>query len=228
MLLLARFITPAVTSLKGGSDVTSAAYTVKGVLEQGRNYAMANNTYVWVGFFEESAGQASTSPATGGTGRVVLSIVASKDGTIVYNPNSLAPIDPTRLIQVTKLTKIDGIHLATFADGSGTPPADTFDTRPPVGWNTARIGDTTPPNQSLTSFQYPVGNPAPAAQYTFVKAIEFSPRGEARIDNSNYTYRQVQEVGLRPAHGTIAASNNPNVVALQYSAFGGIFRIYRR
>src|SRR3954447_13251445 len=74
MILLAGLIAPAFTSLKGAGDITSAAYTIKGVLDQARTYAMANNTYTWVGLYEEDASQPSTNPATPGTGRVVLSI----------------------------------------------------------------------------------------------------------------------------------------------------------
>src|SRR5205814_1611240 len=102
MVLLA----PAFTSIKSGTDVTSAAYTIKGVLDQARTYAMANNTYTWVGLYEEDASQPSTNPATPGTGRVVLSIVASKDGTTVYTGALTSPateLDPTRLVQLGKL-----------------------------------------------------------------------------------------------------------------------------
>jgi len=225
IILLMALLAPAFTNLKGAGDVTSAAYTIEGVLEQARTYAMANNTYTWVGFYEEDASQSSTNPATAGTGRVVISTVASKDGTSVYNPNSLATIDPTRLNRVTRLTKIEGIHLTTFADGSGT--GTNFSSRPPALYDTARIGDTTPPNPSLTPFQYPIGNPAPSAQYTFLKAVEFSPRGEARIDNSNYTVKTVCEIGIRPTHGTAVDVNSANVVAIQFRGFGGNFQIYR-
>ena len=42
MILVAAFIAPAFTSLKSTGDVTSTAYTIKGVLEQARTYTMAN------------------------------------------------------------------------------------------------------------------------------------------------------------------------------------------
>src|SRR5256885_190185 len=98
--LLLVLLAPAFTTIKGGTDVTSAAYTIKGVLDTARTYAQANNTYTWVGFFEENV--SSGTPGTAGTGRVVMSIVASKDGTKVYDANSTS-IDPTKLIQVGKL-----------------------------------------------------------------------------------------------------------------------------
>src|SRR5207237_4216752 len=122
------FIAPAFTALKGAGDVTSAAYTIQGVLDQARTYAKANNTYTWVGFFEEDV--ASTTPGTAGVGRLVISVVASNDGTIIYTSTTPGTIDTTRLLQVGKLTKIDNVHLATFTDGSGA--GSTFDTRPSV------------------------------------------------------------------------------------------------
>src|SRR5437879_1841308 len=179
--LLLVLIAPAFTTIRGGSDVTSAAYTIKGVLDTARTYAKANNTYSWVGLFEEDVSQASTNPATLGTGRLVMSIVASKDGSIIYDPTNLAQQDLTaRLTQVGKLVKIDNVHLWTHTDSpSGT--GSTFPTRRNVS-GIYCVGDTTPAN-STTPFGYPLGNPAPAAQYTFLKAIQFSPRGEARINN---------------------------------------------
>ena len=219
-------VAPAFTGIKSAGDVTSAAYTIKDALEQARTYAMAYKTYVWIGFYEEPAGQPSTNPATPGTGRIVISTIASADGTTVYNPRSLAAIDPTRVTQLNKLVKVEGTHLATFPDGSGT--GDTFDSRPAAIYETAKIGDTTPPNPSLTPFQYPVGNPAPAAQYTFVKAVEFSPRGEARINNRNYTLKTVAEIGLQPTHGTAVDLNSRNLIAIQFGALGGDLKIYRR
>src|SRR5207237_6153003 len=129
--ILMVLVVPAFTSLKSAGDVTSAAYTIKGVLEQARTYAMANHTYTWVGFYEEDASQPSSNPPNPGVGRLVMSIVASKDGTTVYDPNSTTnpdPIDASKLIQVTKLVKIENVHLPLFTVGTGT--GTTFDTRP--------------------------------------------------------------------------------------------------
>src|SRR4030095_10320920 len=61
--LLLVLIAPAFTTIKGGTDVTSAAYTIKGALDTARTYAKANNTYTWVGFKEVDVSQdASASP----------------------------------------------------------------------------------------------------------------------------------------------------------------------
>ncbi len=224
-------IAPAFTSLKSAGDVTSAAYTIKGVLDTARTYAKANNTYTWVGFFEEDI----SNPPNAGTGRLVMSIVASKDGTIIYNPSNLAQLDlTTNITQVGKLAKIDNIHLWTHTDapsGAGS----TFDTRPNVP-SSYCIGDTSP-SSSTTPFRYPVGNPAPTTQYTFVKAVQFSPRGEGRINNSTvnangteiFPLQTIAEIAFEPTHGAIATTTIPaNVVAVQFSGIGGDVRIYRR
>jgi type II secretory pathway pseudopilin PulG len=221
MGLLLVLIAPAFTTVKGGTDVTSAAYTIKDVLDTARTYAKANNTYTWVGFFEEPAPDPSTSPATPGIGRIVMSIVACKDGTNVATTN---PIDPTKLIPVNKLTKVDNVHLADFTDGSGG--GSTFDTRPPVTFNGTpyRIGTATPPNTG-TLFQYPAASP-----YAFKKAVQFSPRGEARIINSatSYSLQTAAEVGLQPTHGTTVDTISTNLVAIQFTGIGGNVKIYRK
>jgi prepilin-type N-terminal cleavage/methylation domain-containing protein len=99
--LLMVLVAPAFTSIKSGTDVTSAAYTIKGALDTARTYAKANNTYTWVGFYEENvANPASPNLDTPAVGRVIMSIVASKDGTKIYDPNNLATIGATALIQV--------------------------------------------------------------------------------------------------------------------------------
>jgi prepilin-type N-terminal cleavage/methylation domain-containing protein len=237
--LLLVLIAPAFTYIKSGTDVTSAAYTVQSVLDTARTYAKANNTYTWVGFFEEDAPPPSTSPALPGTGRVVMSIVASTGGNMLYTGNLGSPLvldapptpSPAPLVQVGKLTKIDNVHLVAFPDASSSPPPDSFDNRPKVGSSPfpdqrARIGDNNaPPIPSLT-FHYPVGSSSP--QYTFKKIVQFSPRGEAVIDNSNYTLAPVSEIGLQPTHGTTVDTTSPNFVAIQFTGFGGNVKIYRK
>jgi prepilin-type N-terminal cleavage/methylation domain-containing protein len=223
--LLMVLIAPAFTTIKGGSDVTSAAYTIKGVLDTARTYAKANNTYTWVGFYEENVNNpASPNSDPPAVGRIIMSIVASTDGTNLASGN--AAIDPTKLIQVGKLTKIGNLHLATFTDGSGT--GSTFDTRPPVTFNGTQYTLAGIAN-STTPFQYPVGSPAPPSQYTFLKAVQFSPRGEAQVNNNTNSLQTAAEIAFEPTHGaTVPASIPANVVAVQFTGLGGAVKIYRR
>jgi len=241
MGLLLVLMAPAFTYIKGGTDVASAAYTIQGALDTARTYAKANNTYTWVGFFEEDAPPPSTTPVPAGIGRVVMSIVASKDGTMLYTGNLTSPFtldaspNQAALIQIGKLTNIDNVHLKTFPAATATPPPDTFDTRPAVNSTAAQIGNdattdpstpTAPPNPALT-FHYPVGSSSP--RYTFTKVVQFSPRGEGVVTNNSYTFVTISEIGIEPTHGAAVPASTPaNVVAIQFTGLGGAVKIYRK
>jgi len=235
--LLLVLLAPAFTNIKGGTDVTSAAYMIKGMLDTAHTYAKANNTYTWVGFFEENVDNpASPNSDTPRVGRLIISIVASKDGTMLYtiplpSPFTLDPSGSTTLTQVGKLVKINNVHLTTFALPTLTPPPlDTFATRPPPV-ATSQVGDTTPSTPYLT-FHYPVGSSSP--QYTFTKVIQFSPHGEGVVNSSTYfatgaTLAPISEIGVEPTHGAAVPSSTPaDVVAIQFTGLGGDVKIYRR
>jgi len=145
----------------------------------------------------------------------------------VTNPPK--PIDPGSLRQVGNLVKISNMNLKTayadtadFPKGTGTSPGNAFDTRPTVSGTTAQIGDRSPA-ASLTPFQYPVGSGNRPAQYVFTKVIQFSPRGEVRVNNTNYSIKPIVEIGLQPARG-----NSANVAAVQITGLLGNVTIYRR
>jgi type II secretory pathway pseudopilin PulG len=228
MVVLFALLIPAFTGSKSAGDITRASYDVAGALETARAYAQANNTYVWVGFFEEDGSGASQSPAVSGTGgRVVISIAASRDGS---HPNGGAAglMDPTKLVQVAKLIKIDNVHLAAFPDGSGT--GSDFEGRPPAG---GRIGGGNPigaanPAGAGVSFQYPVGG-VTSPIYTFDKNIEFNSRGENAINGTD-DRRPVVEIGLQPqpTHGSAIEANSRNVAAIQITGITGNVKIYRQ
>jgi Tfp pilus assembly protein FimT len=229
MAVLMILVLPAVSGLKNARNITDAAYSIKDLLELARNHALVNTTYTWVGFFEENGATSSTNPATAGTGRLVVSCVASRDGTSVYQQpivNPVALIDATKLVQITKLTRFDNIHLRTFTNGTGSD-LDTFAGRPAIPGMTpdnAKIGDSSPP-ASLRPFQYPVGNASTPAQYTFTRIIQFSPRGECRINNDNFSIRALAEVGIQPIHGAVADDNKR--CAIQVNGFGGQVKVYQ-
>ena len=221
---------PAISSRKSANDMTKVATALKSVLDQARAYAQANNTYTWVGFYEEDASQSSTNPPTKGTGRLVMAIVASTDGTnlgadVSSNVTGTANyIDPTRLQAVGSLVKIDNVHLPLFVIPSPTIDCSkfdctVFDNRPPIqndgtgiGYNQSRFGElnaaapNTAPYEStnlgLTKFpfRYPVSTNIANTQYTFQRTLRFSPTGENRI-NSTYDVRSVIELGVVQTRG---------------------------
>jgi len=208
-------IAPAFTSLKSAGDVTSAAYTIKGVLDTARTYAKANNTYTWVGF-AGSVGPNTPPPPI--TGQVEVAIVASKDGTNLWSANVALP--PASLIQVGKMITLNNIHIGDTGVPSGN--GTEFESRETVDSD----------HRISTSANTPY--PFTVQQTTFNKWIQFSPRGEALVHGGLFSIVKAAEVGVLPTHGTALAVTQSgnlwlgNVAAIQIGGFTGDVRIYRR
>jgi prepilin-type N-terminal cleavage/methylation domain-containing protein len=214
-------IAPAFDAMTRNHGVETAAYQIANALETARTYAIANNTYTWVGFFEEDASHSSTTPATPGVGKLVLSIVSSRDGTLPYLQNNSSQMDSGKLDQLGKLVKIESVHLKTFVENTGKN--GSFAGRPSASDDAARIGHTTPPTPSKTPFHYPLGKET--ATYTFTKTVQFSPGGEAKVNNSSL--KPVAEIGLIPARGNTPLENHSDKAAIQFTGIAGNVRIYR-
>ena len=254
IIVLMALAFPAFNSIKSSGDLTKGISDVAGTLELARTYALANNTYVWVGFYEEDGSQSSpnTSPNTNG-GRLILSVVASRDGTR-YSDAGIPPkrfgsgdsSNLTTLIQINKLVKLDGVHLIAANDPSGnanSPPRPSvpfaYQVGDASGASTNNGGgvfaDTTlSPSGNTATFTYPVP-PAAVPAYTFTKIIEFSPQGEAsKITENSFGGAGVQsfmEIALQPTHGNAVdghyADTTKAAAAIQVEGITGQVKIYR-
>src|SRR5438477_3678438 len=208
IVLVTALMLPAFTSIKAGRDVTNAAYTTKGVLDQARTYAMANDTYTTVGF-GGSIGNNSASV----TGQLYIATLASTDGTANGFTNG-------NYKQLGKLLTFDNTHI--HDTGVPTNNGTEFESRPNVA-SAYRISTAAAGAYTIT-----------VQGVTFSRWIQFSPRGEAVL-GGNSAMTQYMEVGLFPTHGTsLAASQDANgkwlgnIVAVQISGFSGSVRVYRR
>lgn len=236
ILVVMGLAAPAFNALKGAGDVTKAAYDVAGVIEAARSYAMANNTYTWVGFYEEDAGTlipTAVKPPYAGKGRLVMAVVYSKDGTTgCQDPNSTSgtpiPLAASMLGQLGKLVKVENVHMTDIGAPAGGN-AQTLDGRPdlpytynsPVEYQNRINSDDTHTPTNATKYPFVIGG------YTFWKTIRFNPRGEANI-NSTYSLRPVAEIGLQPTRGTTPDAAGKNVAAIQLTGIAGNVKIYRR
>src|SRR5438128_1339002 len=214
--LLMVLIAPTFTSIKSGTDVTNAAYTIKGVLDTARTYAKANNTYTWVGF----AGSIGSTV----TGNVALVVVASKDGTDLGTGVNISGsrVDITAgVTPIGKVMRLDNAHIGDT--GMPTNDGTDFERRATVNIN-YRVGAS---GSAYNSDYYFIEQGT-----EFDRWIRFSPRGEAVVKGGATQITQYAEVGLLPTHGTMLAATvnlaSGNLVAIQISGFGGDVRIYRR
>ena len=230
-------VAPAFTTIKSGTDITSAAYTISGVLDQARTYAKANNTYVWVGFYEENTtatAPTNNPPPYPGKGRLLVATVCSTDGTQIFQDSDpAAPLPANRISRLGRLITIEGVHLTDIGNPSPTPnPTPTPDTlaaRPAVPYIDNSPNDhynrVSSDSADTTKFTFTAQN------YTFYKAIRFSPRGEANMNNTNdlgSPLKRAGEIGVKPTHGTIVDTNAANLVAIQLTGVGGNVKIYRK
>lgn len=246
MVVMMALAVPAFNSLKGAGDVSKTAYDVAGTLEQARAYAIANNTYVWVGIIEvDSSQSASATPqilATATTGgRVAVAVVASKDGTRGYDVNNPGTwitnytAIVNNLVAIGKLQRFENMHMAPSY--STLPTTGNMTRTSPAGGGFYMIGNSA--CQSVTPFTWPLGTLLPATattqpvspvQYAFWKVINFDPQGVARIQyatNSNTT-EHYMELGLQPTHGNAIPSASPaNVAAIQLTGIAGNVKIYK-
>lgn len=212
-------VVPAVTGIKKGGELSKAISEIAGTLEQARAYAMANNTYVWVGFSEYSIPSDTSGKLQPGTGHVVVAAVASKNGMREFDSTggngvgNLAPLGPVR--QFSNLHLID---LRNSTSGKMKRPGIT---------DTANVIPYTP--ASPLSFAWPLGK-AGSGRFDLTNVLGFDPRGVARIQTA--TNREALahylEVGICQTRGAYNASNpSPNLAAIQIDCIGGAVRIYR-
>jgi len=206
MILMMALAGPALTSLKGSRDVTHVASDIESTLEQARAYAMANNTYVFVGVQEVDVTQPATSKTqTAGVGRVAIAIVASKDGTRIYDPNS-ADISGSwqtnyakgaSLIAIGNLREFEDVHIP---DSLGTVPTTGKMARPIVD-SPYHLGSAQ--CISVTPFSWPLGSNLAGGQYNFTKVIQFDPQGSAKVQSNGSGDNVIPwlEVDLQQTHG---------------------------
>ncbi|XHR27577.1 MAG: Tfp pilus assembly protein FimT/FimU [Chthoniobacteraceae bacterium] len=230
--LIMGFLVPAL--MRKSSNFTASVYKIEALLETARTYAVANNTFVWVGFTElnDTTDYSPGALISGtGTGRIVVTIIASRNGTRGYDvttsplnsPACWASYSGTNFIAVGKLQYFSNLHLASL----GVPPTSgnmaRYDTTVAVGSHKYNLGDST--CVSVTPFAWPLGT----TSYNFYKVINFDPQGVARIqynDNKDTIVPYI-EIGLTPIVGNHAQTTGSNQAAIQIDCMTGATRIYR-
>ncbi len=168
---------PAFNVLKGTGDLTAAAYDIAGTLEQARAYAMANNTFVYVGFAERSQMDAAKT----GEGQIVMTAMGSKSGS--------RNVDGQNLVALTRLRKMPNVRLDANIPNSGALARPAVQSAYQVASDAFQAQDT-----------------IELGGVTFSKIIQFDPRGMASVQASSASVPQWMEIGLAGAKGSTANS----------------------
>jgi len=218
MTIMAVLSSLVVASLNGilGNTFEQSVSDFSETMEQARSYAMANNTYVYVGVSEVDAASTAATPAAG-NGLVAVAIAASKDGTDGFNGGTTWAGSGS-LVAISKLKLFRNVHLPT------TQLTYAGNMSRPVNNSNYFLGSAT--CVATTPFSWPLTAATPT--YNFTKVIRFGPHGDATIQGAaNQTVDWI-EVGMQPIHGNaISSVSANNVTAIQIDGMTGTVRTYR-
>jgi prepilin-type N-terminal cleavage/methylation domain-containing protein len=207
MAIITAIAVPAMMGSTASGRMNQNLLELTGVLEQSREYALSQNTYVWVAF----------APGTDGSGVNTLSValLASKDGTDPASPASWANTSYGSVpnIQIGLISKIITLRQFTLV------PAATF--------STTQIPSLPPapgPINGLASSSgfFSLQMPGTATSLTFNKALQFCPTGEARNGTSPV---DLLELDLEPQKGN--AYDQKNVAVIRVNGLTGESIVYR-
>jgi prepilin-type N-terminal cleavage/methylation domain-containing protein len=237
--IMALVLVPSISGLQSAGGFTKAISDISMTLTQARLYAMAHNTYVFVGITETQEGTPSSATQTVATssngGRVWLDVVASQDGTPGYDtgltqwnliPAGYPGAGQLDLTPIQKPEYFDNTHIAEL-ENSGN--IDGSMNRPVVA-NADQVGDssfdsTLNPGMELA---LPLGSPSP--RVTFTKIIQFDPQGVPSVLGVGIV--PSIEIGLQPTHGgnippLPTSATLGNQAALQLDGTTGTVTVYR-
>jgi type II secretory pathway pseudopilin PulG len=174
---------------------------ISGILEQGRAYAIAQNTYVWVAFYE-------TNTVNNTPREVFVGMFSSNDGTDPFEWTGTATVPSPALTAVTRLYHFTGLHLQTNALPGAPAATPNFPASAPVFQCRAQ-GDSGPLTLSDKGAVYWV--------------VQFTPTGAVR--NGANPIDAIW-LGLQPSFSQNVADSH-NVAAVKVNGLTGLTTIHR-
>ena len=192
----------AVNSFSLSRGVDNAAVGIAGSAELARSYAMANNTYVWMGLLQDN-------------NDLLVAVIHSKTGSSNYT-------NPAQLEAINKMQTFTGVSLVDFS--TMTASSGPMAQRVALITDNASLGFTTPA-VSNPVFGWPVAATTP--NHNFDRVIEFRPDGSAKVVGT--TNFEMMEIALQDANLTTAVTDISvgNVAAVQIDGITGKNRVFR-
>jgi len=192
----------AVSSFSLSRGVDNAAVGIAGSAELARSYAMANNTYVWMGLLQDN-------------NDLLVAVIYSRVGMNDYS-------DMRNLDAVNKMQSYKGVSLVDFSTLTATngPMAE----RVPLITENASLGFNTPA-VSNPVFGWPLAATTPT--HSFDRVIEFRPDGSAKVvGTSNF---EMMEIALQEANSnaTVSDISVGNIATVQIDGITGKNRVFR-
>lgn len=211
-ILLAVISIQSFSSMGRNQAIGKATGDLVSILEMARSHAMANNSYVYVGFYKPSSDDLAKA---GGNACVYVSMAATIDGTSGYEDGTWTP----SLVSLAKLQRLEGVSLV---------PVDSIKTYlPNVDMTFTSLDAAT--TTALTTFTArDLGFGPRNSVGTFDLVIQFKPNGGANVvtDLSSQTVPHYVAVGLVPSAGQ-SATASANCSLIRVDGVTGFVRFYR-
>lgn len=207
---------PAFSALTSSGSADQNISQLSGLLEQAREYAVAQNTYVWVAF--------CNSTASNGTNQVAVAVIASTDGTDPANINGVSSwqtygygaVPGAGLALVNKIVTLKQLNIESA--NSVSPP--TLPAVTPAVTSSANSINSSSTNNSTGFFTIQL--PGTSTTASFIQAVQFTPSGQARNSSSPVN---VIDVDLQPQKGTVNDAHN--VAVLRVNGLTGETVVFR-
>ena len=211
IVLLSVLAMPAISSLVASGNMTRNVSELSDTLELARQYATANNTYVWVAFY--------SSTGTNGLNSLSVAVLASNDGTDPASASSswatynYGAVPNPQISLVSKIVTLQQISVL----GAGRLSVGSLPATPAVS----------DPANSLATLQ--TGNfftmtlPGTTTSIAFTQAIEFQPSGQVRNGSSPIN---VIDLDIQPQKGTV--NDTKNLAVLRINGLTGQTVVYRQ
>ncbi len=252
MAILSSLVVAAFNSIGDSQSFASQSNDFQQLLDDARAYAMANNTYTFIGIEEVDASQPTSAvpqnlvTATKG-GRIAAAVVTTRDGT------SALGTDNSNVVAISKLKVFPNMHLqANYYMGPGRKSSTNVTATSPspmanralLTGKTYTLGNNATQAASVLNSEYFTWPLTGTAQYTFNRLIQFSPDGSASMvrtpGSSQLTYSPTWlEIDLEQMHGAVLssvptytslnkASAGHQVVAIQIDGITGNTQLYQQ
>jgi Tfp pilus assembly protein FimT len=209
---------PALSGLLASGNFNSALDQVSGAMESAQEYAIAHNTYTYVGFTNPNA-----------QGQVFVAVFGASDGSaggisnVASATTSISSAAPTAntgssvLVMLSRITTVQGVAFSNSLPGDSPIPGGASFADPATA---ATVPSTAQLSYATNVYQDGSGG----GQITFRRVVQFTPEGEGRV--GAYVPTAVQLV-LAPTAGNSGRILNAEASVIQIAGITGQVTTFR-
>ncbi len=217
--ILLTLVRPAVTGLARGQGFTGNVYDVDYLIRQAKATAMAQNTFVWLGFRSTNAD--GTPLTVNGSPALVVVTVVSRNGLSAAVPSSASPTPvPT---PTPTSSPYQMISKPMILPNVQLDPTGALGQTPSVYTHLAGFDATNNVDVSGSGYAFSQTVPGIANAMAFTAVLAFGPDGTASLGTA--TAVRTVGIGLKSVPASAATAQ---IAAIQISGVNGRSTLFRQ